>query len=145
MASHRPSPKLVHCCHLVVAAAFIPSFIPVSLTSLGYDSTQQDACRSAFERFLASLLPELRVAMQRHIELIGAAWGLGGADPGCAQAPEALIPLLSGELARGGAQRSRGPMLLPPPRERRGEGAVISLCGALGPALGAGRREAHLP
>jgi arginase len=83
--------------------------------------------------------------MQRHIELIGAAWGLGGADPGCAQAPEALIPLLSGELARGGAEISLGPMLHPSPTERRREAAVSKLCGALASAVVAAMRQAHLP
>src|SRR5262245_62966433 len=37
--------------------------------------------------------PDPGVAMQRQIELIGAAWGLGGADPGCAAAPALLVPL----------------------------------------------------
>ena len=40
--------------------------------------------------------------MQRQIELIGAAWGLGGADPGCAEAPAVLIPLLAQRLAACG-------------------------------------------
>ena len=81
--------------------------------------------------------------MQRHIELIGAAWGLGGADPGCAQAPEALIPLLSGELARGGAEVSLGPMLHPSPKERRREAAVSKLCGALASAVASGACASH--
>ena len=33
--------------------------------------------------------------MQRQIELIGAAWGLGGPEPGCAEAPATLIPLVA--------------------------------------------------
>ena len=41
--------------------------------------------------------------MQRQVELIGAAWGLGGADPGCAEAPAALAPLLAARLEQCGA------------------------------------------
>ena len=40
--------------------------------------------------------------MQRQIEMIGAAWGLGGADPGCAEAPAVLVPLLAQRLAACG-------------------------------------------
>ena len=57
--------------------------------------------------------------MQRHIELIGAAWGLGGADPGCAEAPDALIPLVAERLSACGAAVSIGPTLHPPTAERR--------------------------
>ena len=87
----------------------------------------------------------MRVAMQRHIELIGAAWGLGGADPGCAEAPEVLIPLLSEQLARGGAQVSLGPTLHPSPKERRKEAAVSKLNAALASAVAAAMRQARLP
>jgi arginase len=83
--------------------------------------------------------------MQRHIELIGAAWGLGGADPGCAEAPEVLIPLLSEQLARGGAQVSLGPTLHPSPKERRKEAAVSKLNAALASAVAAAMRQARLP
>jgi len=83
--------------------------------------------------------------MQRHIELIGAAWGLGGADPGCAEAPEALIPRLSERLARSGAEVSLGPMLHPSPKERRREAAVSKLCGELASAVVAAMRRARLP
>ena len=51
--------------------------------------------------------------MERQIELIGAAWGLGGADPGCADAPEALIPQVAESLARCGSTVVLGPLLLP--------------------------------
>src|SRR3954466_1897167 len=85
MASHSPSPKLAQPCHLAVTAVFT-----MTSSSVRYDSTQQNTCRS--EAGCRSVR-ELHVAMQRHIELIGAAWGLGGADTGCAQAPEVLIPL----------------------------------------------------
>jgi arginase len=83
--------------------------------------------------------------MQRQIELIGAAWGLGGADPGCAQAPEALIPLLAEPLARCGAGVVLGPMLHPPANERRKEAAVSKLCGALASAVAEAMRHARLP
>src|SRR2546427_65257 len=36
--------------------------------------------------------------MRRQVELISAAWGLGGVDPGCADAPAALAPLLLSRL-----------------------------------------------
>jgi arginase len=83
--------------------------------------------------------------MQRQIELIGAAWGLGGADPGCAQAPEALIPLLAEPLARCGAGVVLGPTLHPPANERRREAAVSKLCGALAAAVADAMRQARLP
>jgi arginase len=83
--------------------------------------------------------------MQRQIELIGAAWGLGGADPGCAQAPEALIPLLAEPLARCGATVVLGPTLHPPSNERRKEVAVSKLCGALASAVAEAMRQARLP
>ena len=83
--------------------------------------------------------------MQRHIELIGAAWGLGGADPGCAQAPEALIPRLSQRLAQSGAVVSQGPTLHPSPKERRREATVSRLCGELASAVVAAMRQARLP
>jgi arginase len=83
--------------------------------------------------------------MQRQIELIGAAWGLGGADPGCAEAPRALIPLLEQRLAQQGAASFRGPVLEPPPGERRKTFAVSKLCGELAAAVAAARRRGRLP
>ena len=83
--------------------------------------------------------------MQRQIELIGAAWGLGGADPGCAQAPEALIPLLVEPLARCGAQVVLGPVLHPMPGERRREAAVSRLCGLLASSVAHAMRQGRLP
>jgi arginase len=83
--------------------------------------------------------------MQRQIELIGAAWGLGGADPGCAQAPEALIPLLAEPLARCGANVMLGPTLHPPAAERRKEAAVSRLCGMLAAAVADAMRRGRLP
>ena len=90
-------------------------------------------------------MPEPGVAVQRQIELIGAAWGLGGADPGCAQAPEALIPLLAEGLARCGASAVVGPTLHPPPNERRKEAAVARLCASLASTVAQAMRQARLP
>ena len=83
--------------------------------------------------------------MQRQIELIGAAWGLGGADPGCAQAAEALIPLLAKPLAQCGAAVTLGPVLHPPAAERRKEAAVSKLCSMLATAVTEAMRRGRLP
>jgi len=83
--------------------------------------------------------------MQRHIELIGAAWGLGGADPGCATAPALLAPLLAERLAQRGAAALRGPMLSPAPTERRKQLAVSRLCGLLASAVADSLRNGRLP
>lgn len=83
--------------------------------------------------------------MQRQIELIGAAWGLGGADPGCAQAPEALIPLLAPPLERCGANVMLGPVLHPPAAERRKEAAVSKLCSMLATAVAEAMRQGRVP
>jgi arginase len=83
--------------------------------------------------------------MQRQIELIGAAWGLGGADPGCAEAPAVLVPLLARRLGECGVTSFLGPMLEPPPGERRKAFAVSKLCGELAAAVAAARRRGRLP
>ena len=83
--------------------------------------------------------------MERQIELIGAAWGLGGADPGCAQAPAALAPLLVERLARCGARVMPGPILEPSPSERRKQLAVSKLCGLLASAVADSLRHGRLP
>lgn len=83
--------------------------------------------------------------MQRQIELIGAAWGLGGADPGCAEAPRVLIPLLRERLAARGVTVALGPILEPPPGERRKTFAVSKLCSELAAAVAAARRRGRLP
>jgi arginase len=83
--------------------------------------------------------------MQRQIELIGAAWGLGGADPGCADAPAALMPLLGERLAACGMPPLLGAILEPPPGERRKTYAVSKLCGRLAAAVAAARRAGRLP
>src|SRR5687767_7366410 len=83
--------------------------------------------------------------MQRQIELIGAAWGLGGADPGCADAPAALIPRLAERLTACGVPPLIGPVLEPPPGERRKTFAVSKRCGQLAAAVAAARRAGRLP
>jgi arginase len=82
---------------------------------------------------------------QRQIELIGAAWGLGGADPGCAEAPAALIPLLAQRLGECGIDVRRGPILEPAPGERRRQFAVSRLCSQLGAVVAEARRAGRLP
>ena len=83
--------------------------------------------------------------MQRQVELIGAAWGLGGADPGCAEAPLVLVPLLAERLERCGASTLAGPMLQPQPSERRKQFAVSKLCGLLAAAVASSLRQGRLP
>ncbi len=83
--------------------------------------------------------------MQRQIELIGAAWGLGGADPGCAEAPAVLIPLLAQRLAQSALEVRRGPILEPLPGERRKQFAVSRLCSQLAAVVAEARRAGRLP
>jgi arginase len=83
--------------------------------------------------------------MQRQIELIGAAWGLGGADPGCAEAPAALAPLLAAKLKQCRVPSVPGPMLRPAPNERRRQFAVSKLCALLASAVADACRHGRLP
>src|SRR6185503_7607114 len=83
--------------------------------------------------------------MQRQVELIGAAWGLGGADPGCAEAPAALAPLLAAKLEQCRVPSVPGPMLRPAPNERRRQFAVSKLCGLLASAVADACRRGRLP
>jgi arginase len=83
--------------------------------------------------------------MERQIQLIGAGWGLGGADPGCADAPEALAPLLTARLKRCGRMPAIGPMLRPVASERRKQLAVSKLCGLLASAVAEAIRRGQLP
>jgi arginase len=83
--------------------------------------------------------------MQRQIELIGAAWGLGGADPGCADAPAVLAPLLAAQLEKRRVPVVPGPMLRPPASERRKQFAVSRLCGLLASAVADACRRGRLP
>src|SRR5918992_1742177 len=99
-------------------------------------------CRSNARR---SPFPVHDVRMQRQVEMIGAAWGLGGADPGCAEAPAALVPLLAQRLAACGLPAIAGPILEPSPGERRKQYAVSKLCGQLAAAVADARRRGRLP
>src|SRR6267378_1521187 len=83
--------------------------------------------------------------MQRQIELIGAAWGLGGPEPGCAEAPAVLTPLVIGELERCGVPLRAGPILSPSRAERRKQLAVSKLCGLLASAVTDAMQRGHLP
>ena len=83
--------------------------------------------------------------MQRQIELIGAAWGLGGAEPGCADAPAALAPLLAERLRECGVSALPGPMLSPARAERRKHMAVSRLCALLASAVADAVRRGRLP
>ena len=83
--------------------------------------------------------------MQRQVQLIGAAWGLGGADPGCAEAPAVLAPLAARRLEACGVGTVIGPLIAPAPGERRKTLAVSKLCGQLASAVADARREARLP
>lgn len=83
--------------------------------------------------------------MQRQVEVIGAAWGLGGADPGCADAPATLAPLLSERLGACGVPIVHGPILRPLRAERRKQVAVSKLCGLLGSAVADAIRRGCLP
>ncbi|OAI51563.1 hypothetical protein AYO46_07885 [Betaproteobacteria bacterium SCGC AG-212-J23] len=79
------------------------------------------------------------------MELIGAAWGLGGADPACAEAPAVLAPLLAARLEACGMPSVPGPMLRPMPTERRKQFAVSKLCGLLASAVADACRHGRLP
>jgi arginase len=83
--------------------------------------------------------------MNRHVELIGAAWGLGGPEPGCAEAPAVLAPLLVEELRRCGVPLVAGPILSPGPAERRKQLAVSRLCGLLASAVADAIAHERLP
>src|SRR5882672_7072851 len=85
------------------------------------------------------------VAMRRQIEVIGAAWGLGGADPGCAEGPAVLTPLVMARLGECGLAASVGPTLHPLTNERRKQLAVSKLCGQLGAAVADALRRGRLP
>ena len=82
---------------------------------------------------------------RRDIEVIGAAWGLGGADPSCADAPGVLAPLLASRLGECGLRSLPGPMLSPSRNERRKELAVSKLCGLLASAVADSIRHERLP
>src|SRR5256885_1317173 len=79
--------------------------------------------------------PKAHVEMRRQVELIGAGWGLGGPEPGCAEAPAVLTPLLITELERWDIPVRAGPILRPSTTERRRQLAVSRLCGLLAAAV----------
>ena len=83
--------------------------------------------------------------MSRQVELIGAGWGLGGPEPGCADAPQALMPLVATELERAGVPVLAGPILRPSGTERRRQLAVSKLCGLLASAVAESLRRGRLP
>src|SRR6266403_395069 len=83
--------------------------------------------------------------MQRQVELISAAWGLGGVDPGCADAPAVLAPLLLSRLRECGVPTAPGPILWPSPTERRKQFAVSRLCALLASAVADSLRHGRLP
>lgn len=85
------------------------------------------------------------LARQRQVEIIGAAWGLGGAEPGCADAPAVLAPLLESRLHACGMRSRSGPLLQPMPGERRKQAAVSRLCGLLAAAVADSLRHGRLP
>src|SRR5258708_24336512 len=83
--------------------------------------------------------------MQRQVELIGAAWGLGGVDPGCAEAPAVLAPLLLSRLRECGAPTLPGPILRPSPTERRKQVAVSRLCALIASPVADSLRHGRMP
>ena len=83
--------------------------------------------------------------MQRQIELIGAAWGLGGPEPGCGEAPAALMPMIAAEFERCGVSVVAGPILSPSRAERRKQLAVSKLCGLLASAVADSVQRGQLP
>ena len=85
------------------------------------------------------------VVAHRQVEVIGAAWGMGGAEPGCAEAPAVLTPLLEKRLQACGIEARPGPMLRPMPGERRKQTAVSRLCGLLASAVADSLRQGRLP
>src|SRR5216117_442678 len=82
--------------------------------------------------------------MQRQVELISAAWGLGGVDPGCADAPAVLAPLLLSRLREYGIPTLPGPILRPSPTERRKQVALSRLCSLLASAVADSLRHGRL-
>lgn len=83
--------------------------------------------------------------MRRQVDIIGAAWGIGGADPGCADAPDALAPLVQARLESCGASVRRGPTLRARDAERRKQAVVSRLCAQLAAAVADSMREGRLP
>jgi arginase len=83
--------------------------------------------------------------MRRQVDIIGAAWGLGGVDPGCADAPAALAPALEARLRAAGLEVRRGGMLAPLASERRRELAISRACGRLAHEVADSLRSGRFP
>src|SRR5437764_9990168 len=83
--------------------------------------------------------------MQRQVELISAAWGLGGVDPGCADAPAVLAPLLLSRLREYGIPTLAGPSRRQSPTARRKQVPVSRLCSLLAAAVADSLRHGRLP
>jgi len=79
--------------------------------------------------------------MQRQVQLIGAAWGLGGAHPACADAPDALAPLVIERLRGCGRTAAPGPVLRPERNRPSRQLALSRLCALLAVAALCGARE----
>ena len=77
--------------------------------------------------------------------MIGAAWGLGGADPGCADAPDVLAPLVAARLRACGAAVSLGAVLRPATADRRKQAVVGRLCGSLASEVAQAVRNGRVP
>lgn len=89
--------------------------------------------------------PDTDVVVPRQVDVIGAAWGLGGADPGCAEAPEVLAPLVTQRLVACGATVFQGAIVKPPTPDRRKQAVVSKVCGALAGEVAASMRRGRLP
>jgi arginase len=83
--------------------------------------------------------------VERQVEVIGAAWGLGGADPGCADAPDVLAPLVAARLHACGVVASLGAVLRPATADRRKQAVVSRLCGSLAAEVAEAVRRGRLP
>jgi arginase len=83
--------------------------------------------------------------VERQVEVIGAAWGLGGADPGCADAPDVLAPLVAERLRACGAAVSFGAVLRPATTDRRKQAVVSRLCGSLAAEVAQAVRCGRVP
>jgi arginase len=83
--------------------------------------------------------------VRRQPEVIGAAWGLGGADPGCAEAPDVLIPKVLARLQARGVAAFAGPVIRGPASARGKQAVVGRLCGELAAAVADALRRGRLP
>src|SRR5256885_3823135 len=83
--------------------------------------------------------------MRQQVELISAAWGLGGVDPGCGDAAAVPAALLLSRLREYGIPTLPGPILRPSPTERRKQVAVSRLCSLLAAAVADSLRHGRLP